>query len=297
MSHPDDLDPPCYLLRGDQLALARAGADAARFLPGLRRGHVAFPERPGPALPRPDRVNGAAGLARPEDAVAVGPLAQAAAQANLARVQPADLLGCLAAQLGDGVDLVVVDPDDPRRPGAAVAAAGTAEAQAVGVPRFGHGAILGLLAVPRLVQLHLETARHLEVRHQAVAVVRDVARELDAARFQLRDGLLDVVAVERDVVHAGRAAVLRVGGVAAQVGLGQVEDQPALADVARGEAQLVAEEGAQCLRLRRVEHGVYALDHGTLLDGLRAVPGGLHGNAPRRGVNMSISVIIPALNE
>src|SRR5439155_26807004 len=141
MSHLDDLDSPCYLLRGDQIALARAGADAAGFLPGLGRLDVAFPERPGPALPRPHGVNGAAGRARPEDAIAVGPLAQAAAGADLARVQAADLLRGLAAQLGDGVDFVVVDPDDSGRPGAAVAAAGTAGAQAVGVPGFARGDI------------------------------------------------------------------------------------------------------------------------------------------------------------
>src|SRR5438128_2783489 len=139
MSHPDDLDPPRDLLRGDQLALARAGADAAGFLPRLGRLDVALPERPGPALPRPHRVDGTAGLARPEDAIAVFPLAQAAAGADLARVQTFDFLGRLAAQLGDGLDFLGVDPDDAGRPGAAVAAAGAAEAQAVGVPGFAHG--------------------------------------------------------------------------------------------------------------------------------------------------------------
>src|SRR5262249_31789359 len=47
-----------------------------------------------------------------------------------------------------------------------------------------------LLAVARLVELHREAARQLEVRHQPVAVVGHRAGELDAAGGQLRDGLL-----------------------------------------------------------------------------------------------------------
>ena len=63
--------------------------------------------------------------------------------------------------------------------------------------------------VLRLVQLHREAARDLEVGDEAVAVVRDRVRELDALRLQLGDGLLDVVAVERDVVRAGAAPCFR----------------------------------------------------------------------------------------
>src|SRR5205823_1820540 len=121
-----------------------------------------------------------------------------------------------------------------------------------GAPRRGYPSF----TVARLVQLHLEVPRHPEMRHQPVTVVLDRPGELDAARLQFRHGLLDVIAVERNVRRARRGAVFRVGGVAAQVGLGQVEDQPALADVRRPEAQLVAEEGAQRLRLRLVKHGV-----------------------------------------
>src|SRR5947209_2445871 len=125
VSQRDHLEPAGDLLGGDQLALAGAGAGGPGPLPVLGRGHVTVPERPSPALPRADRVNGTAPGAVVKDAVAVGLLAQAALAVHRAGVQPEHLFRRLAAVPGDRRDFLVVDPDDAGRAGAAIAAAGT----------------------------------------------------------------------------------------------------------------------------------------------------------------------------
>src|SRR5205823_4092281 len=79
--------PPGNLLGRDQFPLSRPRAALARPLPGFRRGHVALPERPRPALLRPHRVNRTAAAAVVEDTVAVGPLAQAPVIPDQARIQ------------------------------------------------------------------------------------------------------------------------------------------------------------------------------------------------------------------
>src|SRR5262245_10866315 len=73
-------------------------------------------------------------------------------------------------------------------------------------------------------------------------------------------------------MRAGGSAVLTAGGVATQVGLGEVEDQPAVADVGEREAELVAEEGAQGLGRRGVEQGMDAANHESLLDAAGGKP-------------------------
>src|SRR5690242_906595 len=78
----------------------------------------------------------------------------------------------------------------------------------------GVGSVLG---VARLIELDREAARHLEMGDQPVAPFYHRSGELDAARGELGDRLLDVVAVEGDVVAAGRRAVSGVGGMATQV--------------------------------------------------------------------------------
>src|SRR5438876_769265 len=50
----------------------------------------------------------------------------------------------------------------------------------------------------------------------------------------------------------------------AHLGIGQIEDQPAFAHVRVREAELVANEGPQLLRLGRIEHRVHAGDHGEV---------------------------------
>src|SRR5262249_3520926 len=59
-----------------------------------------------------------------------------------------------------------------------------------------------LFRVTRLIKLHLKSSRHLEVRHEPVAVVSYAVSELDASLLQLRDRLLDVLAVEGDIVSS-----------------------------------------------------------------------------------------------
>lgn len=123
----------------DQVSLAGAGAFALGPLPVLGRGDVAFPEGPAPALPRPDRVDRAAFFPVVHHAVAVRLLAEAPAIPYPANMNLGELFHRLPAIRGDLPNLLVVDPDIARRPGAAVAALRAAEAEAVLVPGFGHG--------------------------------------------------------------------------------------------------------------------------------------------------------------
>src|SRR5262245_61594184 len=134
-----------------------------------------------------------------------------------------------------------------------------------------------------MVELELEAAGHLEVDGEAVAHVVRLVREHDAARAELRHGLGEVVAVEREVVRPGRAEALALpslDGVATEVGLGEVEDQPAASDVRVGEPELVAEEGAELGRFRGVEQGVDASDH-RILQAPRAESYGASGSRAR----------------
>src|SRR5262249_50235126 len=129
---------PQDLLGRDQLALAGARADRARLLPRRRAGDVAVPERPGAALARPHRVDGAAGRAVVEHAVAVGLLAQGPAAAGHPGVEQLHLFEPVAPVLGDGGQLLVVDRDEAGSARAAVAAARAAEAQPAREPRLAH---------------------------------------------------------------------------------------------------------------------------------------------------------------
>src|SRR5436190_16638947 len=67
--HFNHLQPAGDLLDRDDLALPGPGADAAGALPVLGRRDVALPERPGAALRRADRVDGAPLPGVEEDAV------------------------------------------------------------------------------------------------------------------------------------------------------------------------------------------------------------------------------------
>src|SRR5262249_28345465 len=128
-SEANHLEPCDDLLRGDEVAFARAGTDFTGSLPGLGSGDVAFPERPGATLARPNRIDRAAALAVVEDAVAIVLLAQRPAALDHSRVHTRHFLNGLAAQLGDGRQLRVVHPDEARGTRAAVAAACAAETE------------------------------------------------------------------------------------------------------------------------------------------------------------------------
>src|SRR5262249_14902246 len=137
-SQADHLDAREDLLRRNQLALARSRAYRAGPLPRLGTGNVTLPERPGATLSRPHRVDGATALAVVEHAIAVVLLAQRQAVLRQARVQVRHVLDRLAAEVGDGGQLLRLDPDMARSTGAAVAAARAAKAEPVLEPRFTH---------------------------------------------------------------------------------------------------------------------------------------------------------------
>ena len=64
-----------------------------------------------------------------------------------------------------------------------------------------------LLGVSRLVELNHDVTGHLETGHQAVALVGDFVTELDATAGQRRYGLLNVVAIERDIMCSGPLSI------------------------------------------------------------------------------------------
>ena len=100
---------------------------------------------------------------------------------------------------------------------------------------------------------------------ETVTLVCNFVRELDTASFQLGHRFLDVVAVERNVMRSGRLAMRLINGMAAHVGLGEIEDEPSIPDVGIRKTELVSNEGTQALWVRRVEHRMYAFDHLILL--------------------------------
>src|SRR5438552_18039508 len=67
---PDHLDSAGDFFLGDQLTLARAGANYTGFLPGLRSDNVGFPKGPSPALSWPNWINSASRLSIVEDTFA-----------------------------------------------------------------------------------------------------------------------------------------------------------------------------------------------------------------------------------
>src|SRR5207253_2620469 len=117
--------PRDFLCR-NKVSLARTRTCLAGFLPVLGRAHVAFPERPGPALARTHGVDRAAGLAIVKNAIPVGFFAKAAAAAHPARVKLLELFARLSTKHDEGVELLFVDPDKTRRPGATVSTLGAA---------------------------------------------------------------------------------------------------------------------------------------------------------------------------
>src|SRR5262249_34640550 len=115
------------LLDAEPLPFPRARADALDALPVVGRFKVLGPEGPRLALDRPGGVHGAAGGLVPEDAVATGLLFEAVTVPNPADELHRELLDGLTAELGQAGDLLGVDPDIPRRAGAAGTTAGAFE--------------------------------------------------------------------------------------------------------------------------------------------------------------------------
>src|SRR5205807_1673420 len=90
------------------------------------------------ALPRPHGVDRTPGRPVVKHAVAIALLAQAPAPCGGTRIQAGHFFNTLTPVFGQGGDFLFVDPDVPRRSGAAVAATGTAKAEPLLVPWFSH---------------------------------------------------------------------------------------------------------------------------------------------------------------
>src|SRR5262249_39088199 len=122
------------------------------------------------------------------------------------------------------------------------------------------------LLVAWLEKLELGNAGHLEGRHQSVAMVGNRIGELHSLALELRHGFVDVIATKRNVVRSGGCTFRGLCGMTAHLRLRKVENEPAFAHVGEGKSQLVANESAERVRFRGVKHGVYARDHGFLLE-------------------------------
>src|ERR1051326_2655142 len=109
------------------------------------------------------------------------------------------------------------------------------------------GAPASAFPVLWLVELNFDFARHFEVSHPTIAVIGDVVDEFHTALFQLPYGFLNVIAIKGDIVRARRRAVLCIGGVTAHIRFRQIEDQPAFADIAKRQMELVPKKLAQFL--------------------------------------------------
>ena len=56
-----------------------------------------------------------------------------------------------------------------------------------------------LFSILRLVKHHLEITGHFELSYESPVLVCDVGCKLHALCFQIRNGLLDVITIERDM--------------------------------------------------------------------------------------------------
>ena len=87
-----------------------------------------------------------------------------------------------------------------------------------------------LLRVLRFVELNRESARNLEVSHEAVAVIFDLLSELDSAFPKSPHGLVNVVAIKRNI-RSARSRIIAISWVQAYIGFGSIEDQPTVSDI------------------------------------------------------------------
>jgi len=139
--HPletNDLQTASNFLGTDQVAAAGSRAFLAGLLPSFGREDRAFPERPSPALSRPNRVDRATELTIIKDAIAVGFFFQTPLVTARPSVSRLGLVGTLASELGNGGNLFIIHPNKTRRAGAAIAASRAPKLQTVLVPGIGH---------------------------------------------------------------------------------------------------------------------------------------------------------------
>jgi hypothetical protein len=115
----------------------------------------------------------------------------------------------------------------------------------------------------RLVHPDLPPAWDRDLREGAPADLAD-GRALHALLLELRDGRLHVVAHEVELVVLGTA----VRRMDAELGRREGEDEPPLPRVDRAEAEDVLEEGADLVRVLRVDECVDSVDHAAMLTSL-----------------------------
>ncbi len=118
-----------------QLALSATGADIASRFPVPLALEVGIPERPGLALTRARRINGALAILK-KDAVSVFVFDKALAGADAANIVGFEFFDFLTYEFREGCDLFLVDPNIARCPRAAVAALRAFKFQTVFVPGF-----------------------------------------------------------------------------------------------------------------------------------------------------------------
>ena len=121
----------------ERIELTFAGTGTARldFFPAFRAVEVRIPERPGPALARSDRIDGAsAGLAVEKRAVAVGKLFESRPTTFEPSVFEFHLANRFAQEPGDLFEFLLINPDVSRCARAAVAALRAGKLQAILVP-------------------------------------------------------------------------------------------------------------------------------------------------------------------
>src|SRR5262245_41039506 len=108
----------------------------------------------------------------------------------------------------------------------------------------------------RFVDAQLCTPGQTDSGERTPALIADRLTELHTLGLEVRDGGVDVVTLQVELVPARP-----VGRVYRQLGGWQGENQPALTGVNGVETEDVAEEGADVVRLLAVDDGVSAGDH------------------------------------
>ena len=150
-SHIDFRGQHLDVFQRDEVSFSDAGAALLNPLPVGFAGQIGLPERPGPTLPWASGVDRAASLLWIKvNAVAVRVLVERYSTSDWSRIHESNFADRLVEKFGDRPNLVLIDPDETRPPGAAVAALSTFKRKAVSIPL----SILGradLLFISRLV--------------------------------------------------------------------------------------------------------------------------------------------------
>ena len=117
-----------------------------------------------------------------------------------------------------------------------------------------------LLGIFRLVELDLEVARYIEVRHETVSMVLNFLRKIHASFTQLGNRAVNIIAEKGDIRSAGWR-LPSFYWMNTEIRFRSVEDEPSSTDIRSVQTKLIPEERPKGLRLRRVKHRVHTTDH------------------------------------